>query len=287
MGVPSGAGIPNGHTSILAAPTGRLRTPAFKYPERIGEGGKGPMMASVPSAPPFPLQQDRFDPPPGKRKHVAGSLRLPDRFLATLEAQTWETHAAERCHASRVAHLSHNTSKKGRMTVREENWLARWSRRKSARRAEENRARDPRAQPAALIAESSEKARAPKPVEHDSANLGEYEADLDGLDAQSNYKPFLNQGVPPEVRSAALRRLWSSDPVFSQLDGLQDYADDFTDGAAVPSEPLATAYKIGCGFAGQVLGPEKGGGRLDEKPSEADQTQASDAERASSRQGRA
>jgi hypothetical protein len=119
--------------------------------------------------------------------------------------------------------------------------------------------------------------------------LGEYEADLDGLDAQSNYRPFLNQGVPPEVRSAALRRLWSSEPVFSQLDGLQDYADDFTDGAAVPSEPLATAYMVGCGFAGQVLGPEKGnsgGGRLDEKPSQADQTQASDAERASNRQER-
>jgi hypothetical protein len=110
--------------------------------------------------------------------------------------------------------------------------------------------------------------------------LEESEPDLSTLDAQSDYTPFLRQGVRTEVRSSALRKLWNSDPIFSQTDGLQDYAGDFTDSATVPSEPIATAYKIGWGVAGHAAGeedaphstePERSG---EEEPSEAGEADA-------------
>src|SRR5690606_4028259 len=86
----------------------------------------------------------------------------------------------------------------------------------------------------------------PKAVAADTSAAPEAnEPDLATLDARSDYTPFLRQGVRPEVRSAALRKLWNSEPIFSQSDGLQDYAGDFSDSATVPSEPIATAYQIG------------------------------------------
>jgi hypothetical protein len=90
----------------------------------------------------------------------------------------------------------------------------------------------------------------------DTATFAENEPDLSTLNAQSDYTPFLREGVRTEVRSAALRKLWSSDPIFSLTDGLQDYAGDFTDSATIPSEPIATAYKIGWGIAGRAAGQE-------------------------------
>jgi hypothetical protein len=70
----------------------------------------------------------------------------------------------------------------------------------------------------------------------------------------------LRSEVPLDVRRRALRRLWASDPIFSAPDGLQDYAGDYTDKAlALPSALLATAYKIGRGFASDDgdAGPER------------------------------
>lgn len=167
------------------------------------------------------------------------------------------------------------------MTARKESWLARWSRRKLADRAGGEHAQEPGAAPEGVCAASSKEARAETPA--DAAKLGENEADLVALDAQSDYTPFLRQGVRAEVRSAALRKLWSSEPLFSQVDGLQDYAGDFTDSATVPSEPLATAFQIGWGIAGQA--PDQEGARkpaepeqAGSRPSEADQKPAGSAE---------
>src|SRR6185436_332360 len=47
----------------------------------------------------------------------------------------------------------------------------------------------------------------------------------------------------------ALRKLWASDPIFSQIEPFQEYAGDFTDAAvAVPAGTLKTAYRVGKGF---------------------------------------
>lgn len=67
----------------------------------------------------------------------------------------------------------------------------------------------------------------PQPAEPDGTD-GEPEAELDlpdieTLDKDSDYTPFLDGRVPEHLQQLALRKLWSSNPVFSELDGLNDY----------------------------------------------------------------
>lgn len=52
--------------------------------------------------------------------------------------------------------------------------------------------------------------------------------DIDSLDADSDFTVFLQKGVPEELQKLALRKLWRSNPVFANLDGLNDYDEDFT-----------------------------------------------------------
>jgi putative acetyltransferase len=75
------------------------------------------------------------------------------------------------------------------------------------------------------------------------------DADFDALDAESDYSRFLAKGVPDAIKHRALRKLWASDPIFSQIEPFQEYAGDFTDaGVAVPAGTLKTAYRVGKGF---------------------------------------
>lgn len=71
---------------------------------------------------------------------------------------------------------------------------------------------------------------------------------FDDLDFESDYQQFMKDDVPEDVRHKALRRLWVSNPVLANMDGLDDYCEDYTDAAVVPIGPLKTAYKIGRGF---------------------------------------
>jgi hypothetical protein len=51
---------------------------------------------------------------------------------------------------------------------------------------------------------------------------------IDGLNKDSDYTPFLEEGVPEKLARAAMRKLWRSDPIFAFRDGLDDYDEDFT-----------------------------------------------------------
>ncbi len=51
---------------------------------------------------------------------------------------------------------------------------------------------------------------------------------VDGLDKDSDYTPFLGDGVPEKLARAAMRKLWRSDPIFAFRDGLDDYDEDYT-----------------------------------------------------------
>ena len=72
--------------------------------------------------------------------------------------------------------------------------------------------------------------------------------DIDSLDAESDYTGFLKEGVPEQLQRQALRKLWRSNPVLANLDGLLDYGEDFTDSALVV-EGMQTLYKVGKGYA--------------------------------------
>lgn len=72
--------------------------------------------------------------------------------------------------------------------------------------------------------------------------------DFEQLDFNSDYAQFMKEGVPEEARNKALRQLWSSNPVLANMDGLDDYCEDYTDAATVPVGGIRTAYRVGKGF---------------------------------------
>src|SRR5690606_7711536 len=72
--------------------------------------------------------------------------------------------------------------------------------------------------------------------------------DIDSLGRGSDFKIFMEKGVSPDTRRKALQKLWRSDPVFANLDGLDDYFD-----LAKPERhglgPMrGSAWKLGRGF---------------------------------------
>ena len=120
----------------------------------------------------------------------------------------------------------------------QQDFLARWSRRKAlSRRGEElpeppEDADAPPQEPADAGTEAS-------PVAADAVPEGaEGEAGppadeipelppLDSLDENSDYSAFLGKGVPPDLKQKALKKLFHS-PKFNVRDGLDDYDWDFT-----------------------------------------------------------
>lgn len=70
---------------------------------------------------------------------------------------------------------------------------------------------------------------------------------IEELTGESDFTPFLRAEVPEDLHRQALRKLWASDPVYANDDGLKDYADDyaslFTGGV-----PVKTLYRVGKGF---------------------------------------
>ncbi len=111
-------------------------------------------------------------------------------------------------------------------------FLARWSQRKRAQQG-----RKPEAPPSAAAAAASHAGEDPL------ADL----PPLETLGKDSDFRPFMRPGVPEELRKAALRKLWGSDPVYANLDGLLEYGDDF----AAPfrlAGAVATAYRVLAGM---------------------------------------
>lgn len=87
-----------------------------------------------------------------------------------------------------------------------------------------------------------------EPRREDGAADGEGLPDIDDLGPDSDYRAFMAPGVPAELQTRALRKLWRSKPVFSIIDGLDDYCEDYTDAAMVVKGGVKTIYKIGRGF---------------------------------------
>jgi hypothetical protein len=125
-------------------------------------------------------------------------------------------------------------------------FLSRWSRRKREARADDAERQE--TGETAARSEQRDEAAAAAEAEALEANRAAAEAiDLGTLDEKSDYQPFFRPGVPAALKSAALQRLWRSNPVFANLDGLNDYDGDYT----FPTSPaglVRTAYKVGRGF---------------------------------------
>ncbi|MDX1576289.1 MAG: DUF3306 domain-containing protein, partial [Kiloniellales bacterium] len=133
------------------------------------------------------------------------------------------------------------------MADRETSFLTRWSRRKR----DPDREPDPTAAPD-KVDQGPDRVPAPRDDADIEEAAGDPEViaklpDIESLDETSDFAPFMAEGVPEILRRRALRKLWRLNPVFANLDGLNDYDEDFTDAATVLSE-LKTAYKVGKGM---------------------------------------
>lgn len=134
-------------------------------------------------------------------------------------------------------------------------FIRRWSRRKRAARQSEKTADAAPADDSATELEGEDVSAAPDVTDsNDSSQKGRDDdpevldlPDIDGLSSDSDFKPFLQKGVPKELRNRAMRKLWRVNPAFGHLDGLNDYDGDFTDAATVV-KGLKTLYKVGRGF---------------------------------------
>ncbi|WP_343079200.1 DUF3306 domain-containing protein [Ostreiculturibacter nitratireducens] len=105
----------------------------------------------------------------------------------------------------------------------EDGFVARWSRRKRQVEAEEDvSAPDPE------VLEAEESARL---AEEEANRLAAEAIDLDALKYGDDFSIFLKRGVPDLLRRRALRKFFASDPILANLDGLNDYDEDYTDPA--------------------------------------------------------
>jgi hypothetical protein len=123
------------------------------------------------------------------------------------------------------------------MNDRDSNFLSRWSRRKAQVRegiATPGEAPPAPAQPTVADAAPSTASTAPaiqapragtatRPANTEPAPTL---ADVAALSSQSDYTRFVAEGVAPEVKNAALKKLFT-DPHFNVMDGLDTYIDDY------------------------------------------------------------
>ena len=61
--------------------------------------------------------------------------------------------------------------------------------------------------------------------------------DANALQQDSDFKPFMAQQVQPEVRNAAMKKLFA-DPHYNVMDGLDIYIDDYTQSDPIPESML-------------------------------------------------
>jgi Protein of unknown function (DUF3306) len=118
-------------------------------------------------------------------------------------------------------------------------FLRRWSLRKAAHRA---------GQPVDDKEKPETKALAPaaeKNVADDSPPPKDLPS-IESLTADSDYSRFLKADVPGPLRKAALRKLWTSDPVFSSMDILDLHNLDYTF-PKIP-EVVTSLFQVGRGM---------------------------------------
>ncbi len=146
------------------------------------------------------------------------------------------------------------------LPLQSESFLERWSRRKSeAHTGSETGLTDENSEQSETESkEAVSDDKAPhdhdEDVAHSDCSDGEKtkvdfsKIDFDALDYNSDYTQFMGPDVPDDIRNKALRKLWVSNPILANIDGLDDYCEDYTDAAMVPDGPVKTAYRVGKGF---------------------------------------
>lgn len=124
-------------------------------------------------------------------------------------------------------------------------FLGRWSKRKAeARTAEKTAAISPE-----MLDEAASDDSVPAVPEDEKPPAFDIESlpDIDSLGPKSDFSMFMQAGVPAELKTKALRKLWRVKSELANLDGLIDYGEDLT-GSFKVVDHLKTAYEVGRGF---------------------------------------
>lgn len=120
-------------------------------------------------------------------------------------------------------------------------FLHRWSRRKIE--AREAASQPPEAAPAPQAEPSADtlQQQPGMPLAQDAAPPAEPKLptldDVRALTSDSDFSPFVARGVAPEVKNAALKKLFS-DPHYNVMDGLDIYIDDYSKMEPLPESML-------------------------------------------------
>ncbi|MBC7952422.1 MAG: DUF3306 domain-containing protein [Rhodospirillaceae bacterium] len=85
----------------------------------------------------------------------------------------------------------------------------------------------------------------PAPVEVEEPPLPELPS-VETLTKDSDFSAFLQAGVPDAIKRAAMAKLWSSDPLFSQPEVFDLHMEDYSF-PTIP-EVVKTAWKVGKGI---------------------------------------
>lgn len=96
---------------------------------------------------------------------------------------------------------------------------------------------------------------------------------LEGLNGDSDFTPFMREGVPEFIKRKAMRILWRANPLFGFRDGLNDYDEDFNVVHYIIDQSVG-AYQVGRGHLTeeelQNMMPEKAKRAFDEDEEESE-----------------
>ena len=116
----------------------------------------------------------------------------------------------------------------------EDGFLSRWARRK----AEVREGKAVEAEPAPVVQpEPLQPPSAPSAAAAETAPPLPTLEDAQALTPDSDFRRFVTAEVPPDVKNAALKKLFA-DPRFNVMDGLDTYIDDYSKPDPLPPEML-------------------------------------------------
>lgn len=104
-----------------------------------------------------------------------------------------------------------------------DNFLSRWSRRKQEAGEGKEKEKNETGEPLAAPAPENQQA---KPAAPGAAPSPEFDVEslppIESISAETDITAFMRTGVPETLKHAALRRVWSSDPVIRDFVGLNE-----------------------------------------------------------------
>lgn len=162
---------------------------------------------------------------------------------------------------------------------KDEGFLGRWSKRKQAVQEELPDAAEAAAGEAATEPEPETDEQALEMLRERDPELADKVSgiDIDALTYEDDFTIFMNQKVPEFLRRKALSKLWLSNPVLANIDGLNDYDEDFTDAGSLVEAVQTALSKDDADTAGHETHVERTLTENEDEPTE-DEPQTADEE---------